>query len=60
MKNLFSALAIIGIICCMFGTYWGKLFEKKPVPDGPGNYYIKLNPKGALRGECYGAGKLVD
>lgn len=39
---------------------WSPLFSQKPVPDGPGSYFIRLNPKGALRKGCYGAGKLVD
>lgn len=39
---------------------WSTLFTGKSVPDGPGDYFIRLNPKGALGKGCYGAGKLVD
>ncbi len=39
---------------------WSTLFTGKSVPDGPGDYFIRLNPKGALSKGCYGAGKLVD
>lgn len=39
---------------------WSTLFTKKSVPDGSGNYFIRLNPHGATSTGCYGAGKLVD
>ncbi len=39
---------------------WSTLFTGKTVPSGNGNYFIRLNPQGALANGCYGAGKLVD
>lgn len=39
---------------------WSTLFTQKTVMSGPGTYSIKLNPQGALKTGCYGAGKLVD
>lgn len=41
-------------------SQWATLFTQTTVMDGPGDYYIKLNPYGALATGCYGAGKLVD
>lgn len=39
---------------------WATLFSQTTVMSGPGTYSVKLNPKGALKTGCYGAGKLVD
>ena len=39
---------------------WHNIFTGKVVLNGPGDYAVKLNPKGALAKGCYGAGKLVD
>lgn len=39
---------------------WATMFTQTTVMSGPGTYSIKLNPQGALKTGCYGAGKLVD
>lgn len=39
---------------------WATMFTQKTVFSGPGTYSVKLNPEGALKSGCYGAGKLVD
>lgn len=39
---------------------WSTMFSQQTVMSGPGTYSVKLNPEGALKTGCYGAGKLVD
>ena len=39
---------------------WATIFTQTAVMSGPGEYFIKLNPHGAMTNGCYGAGKLVD
>lgn len=39
---------------------WATMFSQQTVMNGPGTYSVKLNPQGALKTGCFGAGKLVD
>lgn len=60
-KEVYSYLMAAGTGAKSGSTVtWETLFTGSTVPSGDGNYFIRLNVKGAFAKGCNGAGKLID